>query len=924
MRLTIFLFALFAGIFVHVAAAEPEKIVLPAAETLQLSLTDFERQSLYAVSPAFGDRFRKGAAAANGADPLSRGDRLLLAGKPREALAAYGELRFGPDTPEKIQSFLNSMIAHRQLRLFRDAIADNQTLIGSAAVPEKIKAFAQLNVARIALDEQNDRYVAADGCRRLKENQSAPATFTAEADRLLKRIDVKVKTKTLTPDESAAADRIAAKIRRDHPRIFVNADTLAAFRKYIERPDIQRYYQANVKAPAAKIPAEPKVWNGEKGQGRGEGNSYAQLPKPTVWGLDAARCAMIYLVEGDRAMAAKAKQLLKLAGEAALLSFDSKVMAGDYYSTEVIYALAAYDWIYNELTAAERSELLKPLLEYIYRSETEAGKFVSPYCVPEGGFYGVRMLKWYGALAAIHDNIDEETARKLLYEGWTDHEIMLDCREQQSSDDGGLVSTANNYTMVAYLWASYNYLLTYESATGEKPAKLNHLRLFPQWCVWNFINGHPQQLPGGRVVDFHDFGVGDTGNTLKTGTDVSMHMYEISHFLPEDMEVRRMTRSLMTADPLNDQWMKRYRVLAPLFLFRAPPPPAEFGVERPAPRGHARFFEEIGIAFMRSGSGKSDTYACFVTNKKNFAHRHFDANHFMIYKYDFLALDTGTRIGFKRNDDEHLNNYYCQSVAHNTVLIHQPEEKLPNFWIDRKKETYFNHGGQFVTTGDRCVAFETNEYFTYIAGDATPVFAASKCRLALRQFVFIYPDIFVIADRVISTKPEYRKDWLLHTQNEPVMLDPVTFRADDGGGRLFCRTLLPVKPDIRVVGGPGHEFESSGRNWELPAEALPYAKTKNYLGRYRVEVSPSIPAESDLMLHVIQVGPDSMAKMVDTRLLDGEINFGAAFSTPKGDWEVRFSRDGNPGGAIKLIRDGKTVLFSPLRPDVEPQSGIIY
>lgn len=928
----------FAGLLlsaITLAAAAPQPntrptatIPAPTAPVTPLKLTDYERHSLYAVADRFGNRFRPDATPPGGDDLLSRGDRLLLAGQYAQALESYLALRLQPDSPEKLQSYFNAAIAHRQLGLSLDAIADLQALLARPEVSAKTKAFAQYSLARLALEEQNNVHLALQSCNQLRDNREAPPEFKTDAAKMREAIRVKRATTTLTPEEQRTADAVAATIRRDHPRIFFNRETLPLFRAYLKRPEMQRYYQEQVKAPYAKLPAEPKIWNGERGQGRGEGNSYAQLPKPTIWGIAAARAAMIYLVEDDREALNKARQLLRLSGPAMLASFDAKVMAGDYYSTEVLYALAAYDWIYNELTPEERTAILKPMLEYIFRCETEAHKFVSPHSVPEGGFYGVRMLKWYGALAAIHDRIDEPTARKLLYEGYTDHQLLLANREQQTSDDGGLVSTANNYTMVAYLWSSYNYLLSVESATGKLPSQLNHLRYFPQWCVWNFINGHPQRIGEGtaweRTVDFHDFGIGDTGNTLKTGCDVSFHMYEIMHFLPGEVQVQRMGKALQTSNPLQDSWMLKYRPLAPLFLFRAPELPREFGKERPAPQGHARFFEEIGIAFMRSGSGKSDTYACFVTNKKNFAHRHFDANHFMIYKHDFLALDTGTRIGFKRRDDEHLNNYYCQSVAHNTVLIHQPQEPLPNFWTIRKKETYFSHGGQNSTIGDRCVAYETNDRFTYIAGDATPVFAADKCRLALRQFVFVYPDLFIIADRVVATDPAYRKEWLLHTQNAPQFDDDRTWHADDGGGRMFCRTLLPQQARLRSVGGPGREFEASGRNWELPAEARKYAETKNYLGRYRVEVTPAKPAAADLFLHVIQVGNDREPRMIETRVIEDPATFGAAFDYQGQHWEIRFNRDGAPGGSIRIEKDGRVLENRPLRSDVEPQGGIIY
>ena len=69
----------------------------------------------------------------------------------------------------------------------------------------------------------------------------------------------------------------------------------------------------------------------------------------------------------------------------------------------------------------------------------------------------------------------------------------------------------------------------------------------------------------------------------------------------------------------------------------------------------------------------------------------------------------------------------------------------------------------------------------------------------MRQYVFIYPYYFVICDRVTSTDASYRKEWLLHTQNEPVV-DGTMFRADPEGGRLFCRTMYPIDANLSKVG----------------------------------------------------------------------------------------------------------------------------
>jgi heparin/heparan-sulfate lyase len=816
-----------------------------------------------------------------------------------------------------------------QLRQDADALAVNQEIAGLPGIAAADRNRALGNIAEIALFKLNNVAAARNAAGQLANNPNATPEQRKRAEALLAMCKIKKESAELLPEELPQARKIAARIRRDHPRMFFNAETWPRIEEHLKRPEIRRYYEKNVKEPAAALPDEPKLWNGERGQTRTPQNTYVNVDRPTLWGLAAARCALVHRLEKDPGYLEKAKKLLNVTAEALGESYRVGVAAGDYYGMEVVYALAAYDWIFNELSPDERQRIGKALLTYSFRTENEGNRFADGNGQPENsGFYGSRMLKWYAALATIHDGIDEKIALKLLYEGYADHEVMLNARDQTTGDDGGFVSCANNYTMGTYLWSTFNYLHTFRSAIGEDRAeKLAHLRYFPQWCAWNLIKGTPREIGEGkerRTVEFFDFGVGDTENTDKAAVNADMHMYEICHFIPNDPALRTMAMGSVSGNPLDEALMKKFRILTPLFLYDMPEIPETFLRVDPGLRENARFFENLGIAFMRSGSGPADTYACFVTNKKIWQHRHYDANSFMIYKHDFLALDTGTRIGFRRNDYEHLNAYYAQTVAHNAMLIHLPEEELPGHWLTpREKGKFFHHGGQRRTSGDRCAAYETNDLFTYIAGDATAVYTPEKCRLALRQFVFLYPDTFVIADRVISTNPEYRKEWLLHTQNEPVFLDRLTFRADDGGGRLFCRTIFPADAVPNVVGGPGREFFASGVNWELPEAAQKYAAVKNHFGRYRVEVAPGQPNRADCFLHVIQVGSDKLEAMAATKTLEDAASFGVELADEKGVWQVRFAKEGPAAGAIRLTGpDGKVVFDRPLRRDVQPQSGL--
>ena len=91
----------------------------------------------------------------------------------------------------------------------------------------------------------------------------------------------------------------------------------------------------------------------------------------------------------------------------------------------------------------------------------------------------------------------------------------------------------------------------------------------------------------------------------------------------------------------------------------------------------ARHFEVLGQTFMRSGRRPDSTYCLFTAGSKTTVHKHYDENNFVIFKNDFLALDSGTRAV---ETDTQLRYYYAQTVAHNCVLVHRPGELMPEHW----------------------------------------------------------------------------------------------------------------------------------------------------------------------------------------------------------------------------------------------------
>ncbi len=715
-----------------------------------------------------------------------------------------------------------------------------------------------------------------------------------------------------------------ARIRRDHPRLFINKDTWPAVKARALGPE--REYYAAIKRRVDRYPDNPQGDSGGPVRQQDEkiaGKTYKMpIAKPAKeWGIQALETALVYRVTGDRKYLDRARKMLEVSVKVYHQCYKER-RAVNWYSTTRVCALTAYDWLYNDLTPAQRRAIIVPFLQHVDDVQPGRGKPRIYRCNTSNyttGFYGVRNLLWFAGLAAYGDGFDDARALRFLREGYQRNLKMFRHREKYAGDDGGLASPTVGYAMCAYPWAEFNFLHTWRSAIGENLApQWPHLAYFPVWVMWNWIP------TGGRPKEF---GAGDTyhyDNNLPWW-ELGGHMRQIMHFygrsFPRCAALAAYVRSRCSLKQFTRNW-----VIYPFLMTdedQAPPP-----LDAGRMKLYARHFEGMGQIFMRSGWGPDDTYCLFTAGSKLPQHKHYDEGGFVIYKKGFLALDTGTR-GLSR--DFNLRHYYSQTVAHNCVLIHMPGEPLPPYWGPRYpgSEGRYNYGGMNKPTGSRVAAFETNELFTYAACDATPCYSDKKCRLALRQLVFVMPDYFLIFDRIESVKPEYKKQWLLHTQNEP-QIEGRRFRADEGQGRLFCLTLLPKDAQLAKVGGPGKEFWANGINWELNdavkrMDARQRKKTgKGMLwGHWRVEVTPGAPRTRDAFLHFIQVGDQaSLARMTPCRLVERDGAVGARFEAGGMTVEVQFAAQGAPGGHIRIVSAGKTLVDRDLTTKVQPQAGL--
>jgi heparin/heparan-sulfate lyase len=689
------------------------------------------------------------------------------------------------------------------------------------------------------------------------------------------------------------------KIRSDHPRLFFNADTWPAVQQ--RAFGAERQWYLDIKGRVDRLTAEI----GEK-------------VEPKELGPEAAWAAFVFRITQDAKYLELAKKCLQTSLNYYEACFEQRKTV-NWYSTSRVHATLAWDWLYNDLTPAERRECMSRLVRVIdnvlkvkpsiYREN------ISGYTT---GFYGVQNCLWFIGCTAFGTGIEAELVNEWLAWGHDENIRLLEYRKKAAGDDGGGASPTLGYVFGAYPWAEQNFFYTWLSSTGENIA--------PNWpagatlanyVIWNWIAADPAPL---------EFGYGDTphtGNALPTG-QLYTHTANIRHLYgqasPQAAALARHVQEILPRQSYSNTWF-----IYPFLLSQTDSSPEPFLPEDMLP--HARHFENMGQIFMRSGTGTGDTYCLFSCGGTLTQHRHYDALNFVIYHRGFLALDSGTRYREFENG-QHLANYFAQTVAHNCVVIHQPGEPPASYWGGK---VLGNHGGQHKQLGSVVRAFETHPDYVYVAGDATACYQhgsvkrqgqpnlPEKCNLATRQLVFLLPDRFVIFDRVEATDASYRKDWLLHTAHQPAIVDK-TIRADHGKGRMFCRTLLPADAVLTAIGGPGKEFWAAGQNWDIVSGGLE-PENLALMGQWRVEVTPGTSRKQDVFLHVIAVGDQKLDAMDETTLLKAEGTCGVRLTAAGRTWEVTFNSTGKLGGYIKRS-GGPTSISAALTTTVEPQVGI--
>ena len=643
----------------------------------------------------------------------------------------------------------------------------------------------------------------------------------------------------------------------DHPRLFIKKGEIADLKVRFDHADFS---------------AVRSAFNTQKGYST---NGIVTTDKPN----DAIRqkmeaLAFEYLIDPET-KSTSGKQAIQLAINY-LNSFGSisNIIVSDYddlgYTNEMIIGAAiVYDWCYPLMSPADRQKLRNAMILVCKR--TEYGLPDTPVKQYLSGHYGELQPTVYLAMGIATYEDDPSFFSFALNE-----QVNGFAPSRNPMNVSGTHHQGAQYIHVRHSNELIQHFLLTKIGMSPYSKEINTI-------TFRDIYG---MIPQKTDMDGMPEGDGHNGLLMKYP-----QLYYLSANLSHDPYLQQISKSKLSLGIAQSTRLFIYHdpkissspVENSLCLTKYFPSPAGLMIARTK-----WDLEETGYA---SGA------MVVLMNMKEYNaqnHTHLDGGHFSIYYKGHLALDAGIYQGSDANNAwgaDNYNNYYSRTIAHNCMLINDPNEPLP--YVASNAKATARDGGQFffnakawdnskdmINAGksSQILAFDispgNSPEYSYMKGDLTKAYQVpsyiaaypSKVDTVRRSFVFLnhddinIPGSLIVLDKVVSTNPTFKKTWLLHTQNQPIVTGNKIVASSTTSGRNGKLTTTVLMPEItnqviQLVGGSGKEFWVNNKNYGT--------STQEDAGAYRVELSPISPSKSDNFLNVIQATDNTTTQMPD-------------------------------------------------------------
>ena len=664
------------------------------------------------------------------------------------------------------------------------------------------------------------------------------------------------------------------------PRVFVNSERIEVIKKNLNHPENKKVYEEMLGEIANPL-------------------TEAQLAQTQNAGTYIEGNAFMYLLTKDKEYARKAvDSMINLSKFYASGSTDISKLRESGYVMKLLAEV--YDWCYDVLTDEDKKNLISYMLDNA--SSLENGY---PVISAHGRLNGhISEGDVFVALMSCGIAIYEDYPEMYNIAAGKYYEEMLSTRNFYY--EKGVHTQGKDYDTARMTYEAMNLLLMHY---GVRPGLMDS----------NSVNLLYDQLYITRP-DNYLLKTGDSYNvpTMKVTENEPVYFYLGNYYKDPYIRDRyfKINAGFATGLP---------NVTRVTFLLHNNP---EVGRKADKELPLTRFYgENEGVMVARTGWNRgigdytNDMLVRFFAPTIHGAgHDHLDKGHFDIYYKGSLALDSGVYNGEQYYDDDgnlvtnvqmgsdHDNNYHRMTIAHNAMLVYNPSEPP-------RKSAKVNDGGQIYidpTGGSMDKLREESVYtkvlaadygedmyspsYSYMKSDLTNAYADITVENFTRSFVFFnffdekYPGAVIVFDNVTSTNPDFKKTWLLHTEQEPA-IDGKRQIADKtewgDNGRIINDTLLPEidNASITKVGGKDNEYSVHGVNYKAVTPLI-----RKDFGEWRIEVSPKTPAKNDHFLNVMHV-TDASGNIVplDSEYIDADNFAGAKIK----DRVVFFSKEEN-------------------------------
>lgn len=548
-----------------------------------------------------------------------------------------------------------------------------------------------------------------------------------------------------------------------HPRLWLSPEKLTKFRKEIGTNAGQYawdvFYEKSVQPWMERdVMAEP------------EGYPNHQRVAP-IWRKTYIECqellyAIRHLAIGgkvreDAEMTARAKEWLLAAA-----AWDPQGTTSRSYTDEwafrVNLALAwGYDWLYDEMSDAERETVRVALLARTRETADHLIKHANIHLFPFDS-HAVRAVSavLVPASIALLDHAVE--ARD-----WLDYsiEFLFTVYSPWGDSDGGWAEGPHYWmTGMAYLIDAANLLKSFAGIDLYQRPFFQKTGDFPLYT----------KAPDTRRATFGDDSTMGDLPCLKIGYNLRQYAGVTGQgaYAWYYDEIKRNDAGTEMEFYNWGWWDFNFDEMVYLHDFGA--------VESTSPSElpKLRWFKGIGWAAIQHKMDVPDEHIQFVMKSSPFgsiSHSHGDQNAFCLAGFgEDLAIQSGHYVAF--NSTMH-QKWRRQTCSKNAILI------------DGKGQYAGKDKAQAMRSTGKLVVAEDRGDHVYIQGDATAAYQSltPEVTSVMRDVYFVNNEYFVIVDAVDASTP-VSVDWLLHA-NAPMNLSDVTFRYSGERAGFYGQVL---------------------------------------------------------------------------------------------------------------------------------------